>query len=207
MLLWCKLLIFVSLSLTLVDFALTEVFCLYSLLFRCYSESKFSLFCINCGLFFTWSLSNVVDSFVTDAGIGVVDVVVVDPRGDKNSVRPFVAKVIDDQWYVEYVPQVDGHHSVEIFFAGSHIPNSPVAVFVMPRELQWFSNFCLNRKHFLQSCSAIIRVCCNIIRCTEFVFDCVSCVFLGNHVFVVFRLKLLTPANASPQVEASSRLA
>lgn len=60
--------------------------------------------------------------------------VVVDPLGDKNSVRPAVLKVLDDEWHVEYVPAIEGLHSVNVFFAGSPIPVSPVSVIVTPRK-------------------------------------------------------------------------
>ena len=60
--------------------------------------------------------------------------VVVDPLGDKNSVRTAVSKVSDDEWHVEYVPLVEGLHAINVFFAGSPIPVSPVSIIVTPRR-------------------------------------------------------------------------
>lgn len=70
------------------------------------------------------------DCVVSGAGVGVVDVGVVDPAGRTDTVRPLVARKSDDVWYVEYTPLVDGLHSVNIFFAGKPIPNSPYPVAV-----------------------------------------------------------------------------
>ena len=70
--------------------------------------------------------------FVTDAGIGVVDVVVLDPHGHKDTIRPMVSKKSEEKWYVEYTAQVEGMHSVNVFFAGKPIPKSPFGVGVSP---------------------------------------------------------------------------
>jgi len=68
------------------------------------------------------------DVHTRNCGTGVVDVAVLDPMGRKDTVRPMVARKSDDNWYVEYTPVVDGPHSVNIFFAGKAIPNSPYPV-------------------------------------------------------------------------------
>jgi len=59
-----------------------------------------------------------------------VDVAVVDPMGRKDAIKPMVARKTDDNWYVEYTPLMEGLHSVNIFFAGKPIPNSPYPVSV-----------------------------------------------------------------------------
>jgi len=58
----------------------------------------------------------------------VVDVGVVDPMGRKDMIKPMIARKADDNWYVEYTPLMEGLHSVNIFFAGKPIPNSPYPV-------------------------------------------------------------------------------
>jgi len=63
-------------------------------------------------------------------GVGVVDVAVIDPMGRKDAIKPMVARKTDDNWYVEYTPLMEGLHSVNIFFAGKPIPNSPYPVSV-----------------------------------------------------------------------------
>ena len=70
----------------------------------------------------------------TDAGIGVVDVGIVDPSGKKDTIRPFVVKKSDELWYVEYIPLEPGLHSVNVFFAGQPIPKSPYGVGVAAGE-------------------------------------------------------------------------
>lgn len=76
---------------------------------------------------FTKSETNL---WLTGAGVGVVDVGIIDPAGRTDTVRPLVARKSDDVWYVEYTPLVEGLHSVNIFFAGKPIPNSPYPVAV-----------------------------------------------------------------------------
>ena len=67
-----------------------------------------------------------------DAGFGVVDVAVLDPQGKKDTIRPTVIKRSEEHWYVEYVPQTEGMHSVNVFFAGKPIPGSAFGVGVSP---------------------------------------------------------------------------
>lgn len=73
---------------------------------------------------------SVVFMWYSGAGVGVVDIGIVDPAGQKDTIRPLVARKSDDVWYVEYIPLVEGLHSVNIFFAGKPIPNSPYPVAV-----------------------------------------------------------------------------
>jgi len=60
----------------------------------------------------------------------VVDVGIVDPKGAKNTVRPVITKKSPDLWYVEYTAFIPGLHSVNVFFAGKQINNSPYPVSV-----------------------------------------------------------------------------
>ena len=55
---------------------------------------------------------------------------VIDPAGRKDAIKPMVARKMDDNWYVEYTPLVEGVHSINIFFAGKPIPTSPYPVLV-----------------------------------------------------------------------------
>jgi len=65
---------------------------------------------------------------MTGCGDGVVDVGIVDPKGAKNTVRPIITKKSPDLWYVEYTAFIPGLHSVNVFFAGKQINNSPFPV-------------------------------------------------------------------------------
>lgn len=71
-------------------------------------------------------------SIILDAGIGIVDVAILDPHGRKDAVRPTVIKRSEELWYVEYTPKEEGLHSVNVFFAGKAIPKSPFGVGVAP---------------------------------------------------------------------------
>eukprot|EP00918_Siedleckia_nematoides_P105694 GHVU01230790.1.p1 GENE.GHVU01230790.1~~GHVU01230790.1.p1 ORF type:complete len:2480 (+),score=363.92 GHVU01230790.1:158-7597(+) len=70
--------------------------------------------------------------YTKDAGVGIVDVAILDPKGRKDSVRPTVIKRTEELWYVEYTPKEEGLHSINIFFAGKAIPKSPFGVGVSP---------------------------------------------------------------------------
>jgi len=72
------------------------------------------------------------DVHTKNAGIGVVDVVILDQQGNKDTCRPVMTKKSEDHWIVEYAPTVEGLHSVNIFFAGKAIPRSPFGVGVSP---------------------------------------------------------------------------
>lgn len=71
----------------------------------------------------------------TDAGRGVPEVVILDPSGHKNTVPVKVRPISQDVWRCEYVSPVVGLHSVNVFFAGQPIPNSPYGVRVAPGML------------------------------------------------------------------------
>ncbi|XP_025106447.1 filamin-A-like isoform X3 [Pomacea canaliculata] len=72
--------------------------------------------------------------YTKGAGKGNVDVVILDPHGRKDTVRPSIQPVAGKEgtFLVEYIAIEQGLHSVNIFFAGSQIPNSPFGVQVAP---------------------------------------------------------------------------
>jgi len=67
-----------------------------------------------------------------DAGMGAVDVAILDPHGNKDTARPTITQKADGVWLVEYSATAFGLHSVNIFFAGKAIPSSPFGVVVSP---------------------------------------------------------------------------
>ena len=67
--------------------------------------------------------------------MGVVDVAILDPNGRRDTVRPMVNKKNPELWYVDYTPQQEGQHSVNISFAGGPIPTSPYPVAVSAGKL------------------------------------------------------------------------
>jgi len=72
------------------------------------------------------------DVFTKNAGMGAVDIVILDPSGHRDTTRPTITQKSDDVWHVEYYPTNPGLHSVNIFFAGKAIPNSPFGVSIAP---------------------------------------------------------------------------
>ena len=68
----------------------------------------------------------------TDAGMGAVDVAILDAAGNKDTARPSLSQKADGVWVAEYAATAPGLHSVNVFFAGKAIPNSPFGVIVAP---------------------------------------------------------------------------
>ena len=64
--------------------------------------------------------------------MGAVDVAILDPQGHKDTARPTITQKADGVWVVEYSATGSGLHSVNVFFAGKSIPNSPFGVVVAP---------------------------------------------------------------------------
>ncbi|TGZ55158.1 hypothetical protein CRM22_010478 [Opisthorchis felineus] len=71
--------------------------------------------------------------FTAAAGPGNVDCVILDPHGGRDSIKPVITKQGEDNYLVEYTPRDEGLHSVNVFFAGQQIPNSPFGVMVGPK--------------------------------------------------------------------------
>ena len=61
-----------------------------------------------------------------------MDVAILDPHGNKDTARPTITQKADGVWVVEYSATAPGLHSVNVFFAGKAIPNSPFGVVVSP---------------------------------------------------------------------------
>jgi len=85
-----------------------------------------------------------------------VDVAVLDPHGHKDTVKPLVVQKSDELWYIEYTAVEMGLHSVNVFFAGKAVPNSPFGVGVSPGMSHWAvaADFLFNCRHVccLQLC-------------------------------------------------------
>ncbi|KAF4527938.1 hypothetical protein B566_EDAN012831 [Ephemera danica] len=64
----------------------------------------------------------------SDAGRGVPEVIILDPAGVKTTVPVKLRQISPDVWRCEYVSPALGLHSVNVFFAGQPIPDSPFGV-------------------------------------------------------------------------------
>lgn len=71
---------------------------------------------------------------LTDAGSGVPEVVILDPAGHKSTVPVKLRQIEHNMWRCEYTSDLVGLHSVNIFFAGEPIPNSPFGVKILPSK-------------------------------------------------------------------------
>lgn len=66
------------------------------------------------------------------AGRGVPEVIILDPHGHKTSVPAKLRQISTDLWRCEYTSTLVGLHSINVFYAGKAIPNSPFGVRVAP---------------------------------------------------------------------------
>jgi len=69
------------------------------------------------------------------AGRGVPEVIILDPAGHKTTIPAKVRQISQDLWRCEYASHIIGLHSVNIFYAGKPIANSPYGVRVAPSKL------------------------------------------------------------------------
>ncbi len=77
------------------------------------------------------------DIFAQGAGKGTPEVIVLDPKGKKDSVpiQITASETEPDTYRCEYVATLLGLHSVNVFFAGNPIPDSPYGVRVSPASV------------------------------------------------------------------------
>ncbi|BFZ08117.1 hypothetical protein BsWGS_11156 [Bradybaena similaris] len=70
--------------------------------------------------------------YTQQAGRGTVDVVILDPNGQRDKVKPTIVPIVGKEgtYRVEYTALVPGLHSVNVFFNGIQIPGSPYGVTV-----------------------------------------------------------------------------
>ena len=72
------------------------------------------------------------DIFTEGAGKGKPEVIVLDPHGLKDAIPVRITPQGNDTYTCEYTPAQLGVHSVNVFFAGNPIPESPFGVKVGP---------------------------------------------------------------------------
>ena len=74
--------------------------------------------------------------YAQNAGKGTPEVIVLDPKGKKESTPVKISPTPEDDVYkCEYIPTLVGLHSINVFFAGNPIPSSPFGVKVAPSSL------------------------------------------------------------------------
>ncbi|CAF3849734.1 unnamed protein product [Rotaria sp. Silwood2] len=75
-----------------------------------------------------------------DAGNGLAEVLLVDPRSRQDVVPVAVKQTSPGKFRCEYVPREPGLHSVNIFFGGRPIPNSPYGVNVSSSSISSYDD-------------------------------------------------------------------
>lgn len=73
-----------------------------------------------------------INSLIAEAGSGSPEVIVLDPSGHKTTVPVSLRQMEPLNWRCEYISHLPGLHSVNVFFAGEPIPNSPFGVKIAP---------------------------------------------------------------------------
>lgn len=64
----------------------------------------------------------------TDTDNGIPEVIILDPAGHKTTVPVKMRKISHNRWKCEYVSNIIGLHSVNIFFGGVPVKKSPFGV-------------------------------------------------------------------------------
>lgn len=70
-----------------------------------------------------------------DAGHGIPEVIILDPAGHKTTVPVKLRQIKTNHWRCEYISNIIGLHSVNVFFAGNPIYNSPFGVKISPGKI------------------------------------------------------------------------
>ena len=73
--------------------------------------------------------------FQKDAGNGMPEVIVLDPSDAHKPIPSQLTPLGNGCYRVDYVAKEPGLHSVNVFFAGKPIPNSPFGVNVAPSNI------------------------------------------------------------------------
>lgn len=119
---------------------------------------------------------------LTEAGKGSIDVVILDPHGRKDTIRPSISPVPGKEgtYLVEYIAMEQGLHSINIMFAGQQIPKSPYGVNVSP-----------GKRHCWQSVTpvAIVHVVLLLIKVS------IEFYLILNHPIVDWNLYLIKQKN------------
>ena len=75
-----------------------------------------------------------LSGMLTGAGTGNVEIIIIDPHGQRDTTKPRIARSTETTYYVEYLPREVGRYTIHIFFAGKEIPASPYPVNVGARK-------------------------------------------------------------------------
>lgn len=76
--------------------------------------------------------STFFDLNTKEAGRGTPEVIILDPAGHKTTVPAKLRQIEDNLWRCEYMSSLTGLHSVNVFYAGKPINQSPFGVRVAP---------------------------------------------------------------------------
>lgn len=100
--------------------------------------------CIMCCIsysFFLFLNALVSLPFLLGAGVGEVEVVIMDPAGKKNTVACSIEDKGNSSYRCTYKPTQEGQHTIYITFAGGQISKSPFAVNVGEGKSYTFDPF------------------------------------------------------------------
>lgn len=80
----------------------------------------------------------IVTAICKDAGNGQVEVVILEPNDPNKQLPLNISPIGKGKFRVDYVAKQPGLHSVNVFFAGKPIVNSPFGVKVASSKLYFF---------------------------------------------------------------------
>lgn len=80
-----------------------------------------------------------------DTENGIPEVIILDPAGHKTTVPVKMRKISHNRWKCEYVSNLIGLHSVNVFFGGIPVRNSPFGVKIASSKV--FLHMHISRAH------------------------------------------------------------
>ena len=101
---------------------------------------------------------------VEGAGIGNVEIVIVDAHGHKDACKPKISKSSETTFYVEYLAKETGRYSVHIYFAGKEIPYSPFTVNIGARMYCIFIFYLVSISYMCRDCLVLYLVSHDKVR-------------------------------------------
>ncbi len=104
-----------------------------------------------------------IQTIIKDAGNGLVEIVILDPSDAHKQIPISTIPIANGCFRVEYTAKEPGLHSVNIFFAGKPISNSPFGVKIAPSKNFQYLNP-INYKNYNES----INLGCDAKKCRAF---------------------------------------
>lgn len=106
------------------------------LLFRKITFSSITFFIIKLYSYINIFIDSNVRYLKLDTVCGIPEVIILDPAGHKTTVPVKMRQINNNRWKCEYVSNLIGLHSVNVFFGGIPVKNSPFGVKIASSKIR-----------------------------------------------------------------------